>query len=70
MSVEEFFQVERATYIYGGEVVLNLALAFLLGMIVSWVYKNPQRTKLFAILHVNHGIRNSYCGYGDNGHWK
>ena len=31
MSVEEFFQVERATYIYGsGEVVLNLALAFLL----------------------------------------
>ncbi len=44
MSVEEFFQVERATYIYGsGEVVLNLALAFLLGMIVSWVYKKTHK---------------------------
>jgi len=39
-SVDEFFQAEQLAHVYGGgEILLNLALAFALGMIISWIYK-------------------------------
>ena len=39
-EVETFFQTERIAHIYGpSEILLNLMLAFILGMVISWVYK-------------------------------
>ena len=39
-EIETFFQTERIAHIYGpSEILLNLMLAFILGMAISWVYK-------------------------------
>ena len=39
-EIETFFQTERIAHIYGpSEILLNLMLAFILGMVISWVYK-------------------------------
>jgi len=40
MTPEDFFSAERAVVIYGPQVVLfNIALAFILGMLISHIYK-------------------------------
>jgi len=39
-EIETFFQTERIAHIYGpSEILINLMLAFILGMAISWVYK-------------------------------
>jgi hypothetical protein len=39
-SVDDFFQTEQLAHVYGAsEVLINLILAFALGMIISWIYK-------------------------------
>jgi uncharacterized membrane protein YhiD involved in acid resistance len=43
-SVSEFFQTEQIAHIYGAsEILLNLTLAFALGMVISWVYKTTHK---------------------------
>jgi len=43
-DVESFFEFEKLTHIYGPpEILLNLSLAFILGMFVSWVYKKTHK---------------------------
>ena len=43
-SAEEFFQAERLAHVYGAsEILLNLILAFVLGMIISWIYKSTHK---------------------------
>lgn len=39
-SVDEFFQAEQLAHVYGAsEILINMILAFALGMIISWIYK-------------------------------
>lgn len=39
-SVDDFFQAEQLSHVYGAsEVLINLVLAFALGMVISWIYK-------------------------------
>jgi len=43
-NVENFFQMESLAHVYGpSEVLLNLSLAFILGMAVSWIYKKTHK---------------------------
>ena len=39
-AIEGFLQAERIAHVYGpSEILINLVLAFILGMAISWVYK-------------------------------
>ncbi len=39
-EIDTFFQTERIAHVYGpSEILINLMLAFILGMAISWVYK-------------------------------
>jgi len=39
-EIEGFLQAERIAHVYGpSEILINLVLAFILGMAISWVYK-------------------------------
>ena len=43
-SVSDFFQIEQLAHIYGpSEILINLILAFALGMIISWIYKSTHK---------------------------
>jgi hypothetical protein len=43
-NVENYFQIDRLAHIYApSEILLNLLLAFVLGMFVSWVYKKTHK---------------------------
>jgi hypothetical protein len=43
-TAEEFFNAERVAHVYGfSEILINLALAFILGLVISWVYKSTHR---------------------------
>jgi hypothetical protein len=43
-NVEDFFQAETLSFVYGPtEILLNMLLAFMLGMVISYVYKTTHR---------------------------
>jgi uncharacterized membrane protein YhiD involved in acid resistance len=43
-TVQEFLEVEKGAFIYGpADILVNLALAFVLGMVISFVYKRTHR---------------------------
>ena len=43
-EIEGFLQAERIAHVYGpSEILINLVLAFILGMAISWVYKTTHK---------------------------
>ena len=43
-QIEGFLQAERIAHVYGpSEILINLVLAFILGMAISWVYKTTHK---------------------------
>jgi hypothetical protein len=46
-NVDNFFALEKLSHVYlPTEILLNFAVAFLLGMLVSWIYKKTHKGTL------------------------
>tara|TARA_B110000008_G_C16909222_1_gene539959 strand:- start:18 stop:701 length:684 start_codon:yes stop_codon:yes gene_type:complete len=43
-NINNFFELEKISHVYlPAEILLNFALAFLIGMLISWIYKKTHR---------------------------
>ena len=80
-EVGEFINMEKMSHIYDPiEILINLGASFILGMIVSIVYKFTHKgCQVISNNHNNHTHNNSYdykyihsyyCEYGYYGYWK